>query len=201
MSARPRSYAAVVKAAERALRAARIDHVFVGAIAVMAFGEPRTTRDVDVIASYGRGDIPTLASEFRVQGFRASAGDLRDALSDGAHVTVRDTLSEYHLEVAPAVRVPAIHAIADARTVRWRGMSLPLASPEHTVVMKLVYGSEQDVEDAMRILQRNRSRLDLGRMREFARQRGVAKALRGLEQKAVEEDRRTGRRKRPRISP
>src|SRR2546422_8599003 len=57
MPARPRSYAAVVKAAERALRAARVDHVFVGGLAVMAFGEPRTTLDVDVIASYRRAGV------------------------------------------------------------------------------------------------------------------------------------------------
>jgi len=184
MPARPRSYAAVVKAAERALRAARVDHVFVGGIAVMAFGEPRTTLDVDVIASYRRADVPRVVAEFRRQGFRPSAADLRDSLSDGAHSTIPDALSQYHVDLSPAVRVAAMHAITDRLTVRWKGMSLPLAGPEHTIVMKLVYGSEQDVEDATRLYQRNRTRLDLGRMREFARERRVADALRGLERKA-----------------
>src|SRR5205809_4738880 len=101
MPARPRSYAAVVKAAERALRAARIDHVFVGGIAVMAFGEPRTTRDVDVIASYRREDVPRVVAEFRRQGFRPSMGDLRDALTDGAYCTIPDAFSEFHVDLAP----------------------------------------------------------------------------------------------------
>src|SRR2546426_9848073 len=68
MPARPRSYAAVVKAAERALRAARVDHVFVGGIAVMAFGEPRTTLDVDVIASYRRAGGPRAPAGVRPPG-------------------------------------------------------------------------------------------------------------------------------------
>src|SRR5712691_8657370 len=52
MPAKRRSFVAVVKAAERSLRAAGMDHVFVGALAVAAFGVPRTTTDVDVIVDY-----------------------------------------------------------------------------------------------------------------------------------------------------
>jgi len=47
MPEKRRSFVAVVKAAERSLRAAGMDHVFVGALAVGAFGVPRTTADVD----------------------------------------------------------------------------------------------------------------------------------------------------------
>ncbi len=61
---------------------------------------------------------------------------------------------------------------------------LPIADPEHTIVMKLVYGSDQDVEDALGIFVRQRKRLRMRRMREFASQQGVLKALRVLERKA-----------------
>jgi len=197
MPARPRSYAAVVKAAERALRAARVDHVFVGGIAVMAFGEPRTTRDVDVIAEYRWGDVPALVKAFRREGFRPSSADFRDSLSDGTHTTIPDARSEYHVDLKPAVRIAAVHAIADRVTVLWKGMSLPMAGPEHTIVMKLVYGSEQDLEDATRIYRRNRVRLDLVRMREFARQQGVGDALRVLEgETGPPKKRRAGRKRR-----
>ncbi len=184
MPAGPRSYVAVVRAAERAFRARRIDHVYVGGVAVLAFGEPRTTMDVDVIARYGSGDADPLAQEFRRRGFRASAEDLRDALSDRTHSTLEDTRSRYRIDLAAATRPAAEHAIADRVTVRWRGMSLPVAAPEHTVVMKLRYGSEQDLRDALGILVRQRGRLDLRRMRAFARRQGALTALRDLEAKA-----------------
>ena len=54
MPEKRRSFVAVAKAAERSLRAAEMDHVFVGALAVGAFGVPRTTADVDVIGITGR---------------------------------------------------------------------------------------------------------------------------------------------------
>ncbi len=50
--------------------------------------------------------------------------------------------------------------------------------------MKLTSASERDVNDALGILVRQRGRLDLRRMRAFARQQGVLGALRNLERKA-----------------
>jgi citrate lyase gamma subunit len=49
-----------------------------------------------------------------------------------------------------------------------------------------VYGSGQDIEDALGIYVRQRKRLGLRRMRQFADRQGVLEALRELERKAVE---------------
>ncbi|HYT18267.1 MAG TPA: hypothetical protein VEO18_08480 [Thermoplasmata archaeon] len=184
MPAKPRSFVAVVKATERSLRAARVEHVFVGALAVSAFGVPRTTTDVGVIVEYGEEDAPRMAESFRRQSFKVRMEDLRDARAEGAHCTVHDTLSAFHVEIAPAARPRTKDAIRHFVRVRWRGSMLPIADPEHTIVMKLVYGSDQDVEDALGIFVRQRKRLRMRRMREFASQQGVLKALRVLERKA-----------------
>lgn len=184
MPAKRRSFVAVVKAAERALRAAGVDHAFVGALAVSAYGMPRTTSDVDVIADYRDEDVIPMAEAFRHVGFRVSAEDLRDAHSEGSHCTVHDPLSGFHLDLSPATKPAARATIRQALRVRWRGTTLPIANPEHTIVMKLVYGSDQDLEDALGILVRQKGRIDLRRMREFARKEGVLVALRDLEKRA-----------------
>lgn len=186
MPAKRRSFADVVKAAERSLRAAGIDHVYVGALAVAAFGVPRTTADVDVIADYRERDASRMADAFRRQGFTVSSEDLRESSAEGSHCTVHDSRSEFRVDLAPAKRPAAKDAIRHLVRVRWRGIMLPIADPEHTIVMKLVYGSDQDVEDALGILVRQRGRLDVRRMREFADGHGVADALRDLERKAAD---------------
>ena len=206
MRVKPRSFVAVVKATERVLRARRIDHVFVGGLAVLAFGEPRTTMDVDVIAAYGPADADPLAQEFRRRGFFASEEDLRDALTDRTHCTIEDRRSRYRVDLSAATTTPAKDAIAARQAVRWRGMSLPIAGPEHTIVMKLVFGREQDFEDALGMYRRQQTRLDVERMRGFARERGVLRELRGLELTARTLDvdrpkrRRSGRAARTRTS-
>jgi len=94
------------------------------------------------------------------------------------------TLSLFHVDIAPAVRPRTKDAISHFIRVRWRGSILPIADPEHTIVMKLVYGSDQDLEDALGIFVRQRNRLKMRRMREFASRQGVLKALRELERRA-----------------
>ena len=185
MPGKRRSFVAVVKAAERALRAAGVDHAFVGALAVGAYGMPRTTSDVDVILDYSAENVPALVEAFRDLGFRVTAEDLRDALAERPHCTVHDPRSGFHLDLAPAVRPAAKETIRHALRVRWRGATVPIANPEHTVVMKLVYRSDQDIEDALGILVRQSGRLDRRRMRDFARTQGVLEALEELERKAA----------------
>jgi len=186
MPSRRRTYDDIVRAAESVLRARRIPHVFVGGIAVMAFGRQRATSDLDVIADYRRKDAPFLEREFRRREFLASARDLEDALTDRGHCTIEDTRSTYRIDLVPATDPAKGHAIATSRRVRFgrRLGSIPVASPEHTVVMKLRYGSQVDVEDALAILVSQAGRLDLRRMRAFARRQQVTTALRDLEQKA-----------------
>src|SRR5437667_5741064 len=111
MPGKRRSFVAVVKATERSLRAAGMDHVFVDALAVAAFGAPRKTADVDVIVHYRGGHVDSLTEAFRRQGFRVSADDLRDALAEKSHCTVHDARSEFHLHMVPAVRLSAKDAI------------------------------------------------------------------------------------------
>lgn len=186
MPAKPRSFAALAKAAERALREAGVDHVFVGSLAVAAFGVPRTTADLDVVVAYREEDAPALAEAFHRQGFQVSPEDLRDALAERSHCTVYDTRSAFRVDLAPVQGHADEDAIRQSVRVQWRGAALPVAAPEHTIVMKLVYGSEQDLEDALGIYVRQSSRLDGNRMREFARDQGVLQALRDLERRAVE---------------
>ena len=139
-----------------------------------------------MIVDYGEGRADSLAEAFRRQGFRVSTDDLRDALAEKSLFTVHDARSEFHLNLVPAARPTAKDAIRHSVSVRWRNTMLPIADPEHTIVMKLVYGSEQDVEDALGIYVRQRKRLGLRRMRQFASRQGVLDDLRDLERRAVE---------------
>ncbi len=185
-----RTLDAVLRTAEDILRASRVDHVFVGGVTVLAYGMPRTTADVDVIAAVEPGNIPKLVEGFLRAGFVASAQDLHDAFVEGGHVRVHDTRSVYRIDLVPARTAAHRDALRTKRRVTWRGRRLPFAAPEHTTVMKLRYGSEQDLEDALAIYMRQEARLNLRMMRSFARQIGVARALRDLEARAEDLSRR-----------
>ncbi len=184
MPPRKRTLDAVLRTAEDVLRASDVDHVFVGGVTVLAFGMPRTTTDVDVIASFEPRKIPKIVEGFRRAGFVASAQDLHDALVEGGHVTVHDTRSVYRIDLVPACTNAHREALRTKRRVAWRGRRLPFAAPEHTIVMKLRWGSQQDLEDTLAMYVRQRRKLDLRAMRAFARRNRVGGDLRELERRA-----------------
>ncbi|HEV8595980.1 MAG TPA: hypothetical protein VGR51_10680 [Thermoplasmata archaeon] len=160
-----------------------MDHVFVGGISVLAFGVVRTTVDVDVVARIPPVKVPMIAAALARAGFRASRQDLEDAIAEGSHCTIQDVRSPFRIDLSPAWTEADRHALRTRRFVRWRRLTLPVAAPEHTIVMKLRYGSEQDLEDATGIYVRQ-PRLNVRAMRGFARDQRVSKRLAGLERRA-----------------
>jgi hypothetical protein len=184
MPPRRRTLDAVVKAAEKVLRSNGVDHVFVGGITVLAFGTPRTTSDVDVIADITPAKVTSIASAFHRLGFLASAQDLHDALIEGGHCTIQDSRSAYHIDLVPASTEGHRAALRTKRRVAWRGRELPMAAPEHTIVVKLQWGSDQDLEDAFGMYVRQKGTLDVRMMRAFAAKRGMSRELTDLEDRA-----------------
>ena len=184
MPPRKRTLDAVLRTAEDVLRSNGVDHVFVGGVTVLAFGMPRTTTDVDVIAAIGAKTIPKIVAGFQRAGFIASAQDVHDALVEGSHVTIHDTRSAYRIDLVPARTEAHREALRTKRRVTWRGRRLPFAAPEHTIVMKLRWGSEQDLEDALGIYLRQKENLNLRAMRALARRNRVVRDLADLEERA-----------------
>src|SRR2546425_11132080 len=91
MPPRSRSLDGVFRIAEDVLRASLVEHVFVGGVTVLAFGMPRTTTVVDVIAAIDAGQIPKIVAGFQRSGVFASAQDLHDAPLGGGHGTNQET--------------------------------------------------------------------------------------------------------------
>lgn len=180
MPPRRRSLAAVVRAAESVLRRNRVEHVFVGAVSVIVFGEPRTTRDVDIVVSIPGEKVARLVSDFRRRGFFASERDLRAALQEGGHCTLDDTRFGPRIDLALGGGAAAKRTLRSRVLIRWRGLEIPVAAPETTIVMKLRFGSPQDIEDAFGILTEQWETADFAEMRDFARSEHVLPDLESL---------------------
>ena len=65
-----------------------IEYVVVGGVAVMYHGVPRTTVDIDLILQIKDDEIPAFVEFLNVNGFSATAEDMRIALKEESHSTV-----------------------------------------------------------------------------------------------------------------
>lgn len=141
-----------------ALQDASLPYMLIGGLAVSAWGEPRSTLDVDITVwatpeSLGHA-VAALAARVR-------------ALPQDPLRFVRDT-RVLPLESRGGVRIDVVfaalpvqqEAIGRARSKEIGGVSTRVASVEDLILMKLISEREKDLEDARRLLRRFRETLD-----------------------------------------
>jgi len=159
---------------------AKVPYAFVGGLAVMAWGSPRATMDIDSVVDLARSRIGPLVVALDARELQANVEDFLDSLTDGSHVTVHDRRSSFHVDVKLADSPTVEDEIRNARAETVDGHVLRFAGPEDTIAWKLRFGAPQDLQDARSILVRQEGRLDMARLRAVAARLGVAGVLADL---------------------
>jgi predicted nucleotidyltransferase len=141
----------------RGLDSRGIPYMLIGGQAVLLYGEPRLTRDVDVTLGVGPDELPALLDLAREQGWRV--------LVDSPAAFVAETLVLPCLDPDSGIRVDLIfsfspyerQAIQRARSVKVGETSVRFASLEDLIIQKIVSGRPRDIEDVRSILLKNRA--------------------------------------------
>lgn len=144
----------------RTLRKREIPYMVIGGQAVLLYGEPRLTRDVDITVGIGIDELDRLEEA-------ASHAGLVPIPSDPS-AFARSTMVYPCSDSASGIRVDFIMsfleyergAISRSKTVRLGRTNVNFASPEDLIVHKMVAGRPRDLEDVHSILLKNAS-LDL----------------------------------------
>lgn len=133
--------------------------VIIGGIAVLRWGEPRTTRDVDftVLCPLGE-ERPTIAAMLkRLRGRVENAGDF----AAGHRVLLLSASNGRPIDVVLGSLPFEERAVARGSAFEFApGTALRTCSAEDLVVMKAFAGREQDLGDISGILVRQLHRLD-----------------------------------------
>jgi predicted nucleotidyltransferase len=177
---RPETLDGIAAAFARACDQAGVRYVFVGGFAVLAWGQPRTTSDIDVLVQYGEADIPRVVEALEAQGLEVEAHDLRAARKDGSHVTVFTADPILTVDIKPALEDHEVDQISAGTDVVLERGPVRVAPAADTVAYKLVFGSPQDLQDARSIVARQGDRLDLERLWTLAERHGVLDEAREL---------------------
>jgi predicted nucleotidyltransferase len=132
-----------------------LSYMVIGGQAILLYGEPRLTKDIDITLGVG------------VEGF-AQISDLVRGLSlkvlvDDPEVFVQKTMVLPVIEDASGIRVDFIfshspyeqQAIARAREVPFGETTVNFASLEDVVIHKIIAGRGRDIEDVRSILLKN----------------------------------------------
>lgn len=147
-------------------------YCLLGALALGAWGTPRTTQDLDVLVAIDAGDRARLIERLGARGF------VQDTRWAEANPMIRDQHIRLYRDAIPVdVMLPRDthdhECLTRRRQYTVSEVSLWVISPEDLVVHKLKAGRAQDFIDVLSVLQRQGKNLDHGYIAQWAKRLGI----------------------------
>lgn len=148
-------YKSLIKRVAVELDRNKIPYMIIGGQAVLLYGEPRLTKDVDITLGVGIEELPIIKESVRSLGLRIESDNIDDF--------VRKTMVLPSKEDETGIRVDLVfsfspferQAIERAREVIFDGTPVRFASLEDIVILKIVAGRPRDIEDVTTIILKN----------------------------------------------
>lgn len=132
----------------------RIPYLVTGSVASMAYGEPRLTNDIDVVAGIRETDISGLVAAFPVQEFYLSDDAIRDAIRREGQFNIIHPGSGLKVDVMVRRDTPFDRSrFARARSLRpAESYEATFASAEDGIIKKMEYYRRVDQRSTCKTL-------------------------------------------------
>lgn len=169
-----------------ALEGAGVRYLLVGAIASAAYGEPRLTRDIDVVADLKPEQLPALAAAFPDLEFHLDLEAAREAIAQCGQFTIIHPASGLNIDVM-LCKEDEYDASRFSRARRLElgvGMRASFASPEDVIIKKMDFyrmgGSEKHIRDIGGILRICGDAIDRAYIHEWSDRLGLTEIWEAL---------------------
>ena len=140
------------------LESEKIPYLLIGGLAVGILGEPRMTRDIDLIIFTSKSSIPVFLKSLKKAKFNFSPAVAQKnvQLKGAFRVTFEDLWVDFIVSSTDFEN----SAFKRKIKVKLLGKSVNIPSPEDLILLKLIPGRERDILDVKSIIERHRSKLD-----------------------------------------
>lgn len=158
-----------------------IAYYITGRVAAIAYGEPRTTQDLDLVMAISPLDIERLSEALSQVGFYVpSVDDLKSGRMTTLQITDMESISRADLMIAGTDQFELLK-FERRRVIEFEGTALYFASPEDLILNKLWWrkcsGSEKQWRDVLGVLKVQAECLDFDYLAQGAGQLGIADEL------------------------
>jgi hypothetical protein len=143
-----------------------VEYVVVGGLAVLFYGIPRTTRDIDIVIVMNMDETKRFVEFLKENDFFADGEDIKTAFEEKFHATIEDKTSMLRLVLKGIYGENNRITLERRRKVNFADFEIYVAAPEDLIANKLLFGSEQDVKDVGGIYARQFDYRDMAYLKE-----------------------------------
>jgi len=142
------------------LRSQGVDYMLVGGLAVAAQGQPRATADVDLMIAVDISRALLLVDDLATSPFRPLFDDIAIVVESSFILPLRHRTTNVKVDVAIGLSGFECQAISRAQQLELLGVTLPVATAEDLIIMKVLAGRPQDDQDVRGLAIAQSDRLD-----------------------------------------
>jgi predicted nucleotidyltransferase len=138
------------------LKEASIPYMVIGGQAVLLYGEPRLTRDIDITVGMGVDGLDRIKKITRAVGLRSLVEKEKEFVEQTMVLPTIDKKSDIRVDFIFSFSPYERQAIERARDVKLGHSFVRFASLEDVVIHKIIAGRARDLEDVKSVLLKNR---------------------------------------------
>jgi hypothetical protein len=139
------------------LRKASIPYMVIGGQAVLLYGEPRLTRDIDIILGIGVDGLDRVRKIISTVGLKSLVQKEKEFVKQNMVLPSIDKRSGIRVDFIFSFLPYERQAIERAKDIKFGRTSVRFASLEDVVIHKVIAGRARDLEDVKFILLKNPS--------------------------------------------
>jgi hypothetical protein len=164
-----------------------IPYLVTGSVAAMAYGEPRLTIDIDVVAAISEEKVASLVGAFPPEEYYISAEMIREAIRHHSQFNIIHPVSGLKVDVFIRSDSPFDRSrFSRARRVHPApSFEANFASPEDVIIKKLEYysagGSEKHLRDITGMLVTSGTEIDQDYIERWAARLGLTEIWRAIQ--------------------
>ncbi len=143
-----------------------LPYMIIGGQAVLLYGEPRLTRDIDITLGVDIDKLDELHAVARELSLKPIPKDLADFVKETMVFPAIDEITGIRVDFVFSYTPYETQAIQRAKKVLIKGQEVCFASPEDVIIHKIFAGRPRDLEDVRTIVLKN-PHLDLPYIRDW----------------------------------
>ena len=134
-----------------------LPYMLIGGQAVLLYGEPRLTRDIDVTLGVGIDALEKVTEICREMSLTPLPSNIAEFVKQTMVLPTKDKITGIRVDFIFSFTPYERQAIERAREIRFRDVVIRFASPEDVIIHKVFAGRVRDLDDVRSILLKNPS--------------------------------------------